>query len=314
MEVVFDVSKPIVPQAIASFHALEMNGEYTMNPEVGHGGTIRHYDFPGGLEFYHFGRTTYRIPIEMRSFNPPDSPWLIIHINLSDVLQQKRIGDRLIEFHKYHPAAILLYGPGLDIETYFAPGTEAEVCGMRLHRDLLENYFGSIIDEVALDKPLTLEDLDPGLEQLLLEALDAMENKLTAHSRVLEFLGGYINKLRRHDRILQPKDLHSSDYRNLMKVSSLLRNPVAEEVPSLAELASLAEMSITKFKITFKQVFGSAPKQYQNKIRMEYAREQLRKSRKSPTELSYELGYSHPSNFTAAYKKFFDALPSNEGG
>ena len=69
-------------------------------------------------------------------------------------------------------------------------------------------------------------------------------------------------------------------------------------------------MGTTKFKVLFKQLFGNAPRQYRNKIRMEYAREELVARRKTPTEMSHELGYSHPSNFTIAYKKYFDKLPS----
>jgi AraC-like DNA-binding protein len=43
---------------------------------------------------------------------------------------------------------------------------------------------------------------------------------------------------------------------------------------------------------------------------MEYARNELKMGYKSPVELSHELEYSHPSNFTAAYKKYFKIVPS----
>jgi len=89
-----------------------------------------------------------------------------------------------------------------------------------------------------------------------------------------------------------------------------LRNPLASTVPSLAELAETARMGITKFKTTFKQVFGTPPIQYHRKIKLEYARQELTTQRKTATELSYELGYSHPSKFTTAYKKQFGVVPS----
>ena len=69
-------------------------------------------------------------------------------------------------------------------------------------------------------------------------------------------------------------------------------------------------MGATKFKSSFKQVFGCAPMQYRNKIRLEYARDEINSHGRSPTEISYLLGYSHPSNFTAAYKKYFGEVPS----
>ncbi len=93
--------------------------------------------------------------------------------------------------------------------------------------------------------------------------------------------------------------------------STHLRNPLARTAPTLTELAAIANMGITKFKTSFKQLFGSAPIQYRNKIRMEFAREEIVSRRKTPTQISYDLGYAHPSNFTTAYKKHFGELPSS---
>nr|WP_281350356.1 AraC family transcriptional regulator [Fulvivirga lutimaris] len=93
--------------------------------------------------------------------------------------------------------------------------------------------------------------------------------------------------------------------------AATLRNPLTQDVPNIETLASLASMSTTKFKLLFKQLFGSSPIQYHHKIRMEYAKDELITKRKTPTELSYEFGYSHPSNFTTAFKKYFNELPSN---
>ncbi len=312
MEVVFDITKPILDQAITQFRMLKDGESYVMNPEVGDGGIAKWQSFPGQLEFYHFGRTVYQVPVEMKSRNPTTSDWFLIHVNLSSVGQRKTVGDVQIEFHKYLPAAILMYGPGLEIDTYFPRGTEAEVCGLRFSRQLLEEYFGDELREVALDKPLTFEDLDPDLEFLLMEALGEFGHKLVAHGKALSFLESFFKKLRKHDPSGKGRQLHSQDYGNLIRTASILRDPLTDPVPSIEELAATAKMSITKFKTNFKQVFGSSPMQYRNKIRLEYAREQLRKRRKSPSELSYELGYAHPSNFTAAYKKHFNALPSAE--
>jgi AraC-like DNA-binding protein len=95
-----------------------------------------------------------------------------------------------------------------------------------------------------------------------------------------------------------------------MKVSVHLRNPTKNDIPSVEELASMANMSLTKFKNAFKQVFGKPPYTYRHRIRMEYAHQMLVKGNMSPTQLSFKLGYTHPSNFTAAYKKHFGKLPS----
>ena len=72
----------------------------------------------------------------------------------------------------------------------------------------------------------------------------------------------------------------------------------------------MAQMGLTKFKELIKKDFGQATMEYRNRIRMEYAQRMLEMRRRNPGELSHELGYSHPSNFTTAYKKHFGHLPS----
>jgi AraC-like DNA-binding protein len=122
----------------------------------------------------------------------------------------------------------------------------------------------------------------------------------------------YFEKLRNHSKLNTRKGIHSEDVGNLFVAAAHLRNPLSASTPDLKELAGIAKMSLTKFKTSFRHVFGSAPIAYRHRIRMQYAREQLMTGTKAPTELSYELGYAHPSNFTAAYKKHFSKLPSAE--
>jgi hypothetical protein len=173
MEVKFEITQPIHGQSIRQFQLIQKDGTWVMNPRFGTEAIIKWHRLPGDLEFYHFGLTTYKEPVEMRSVNPEDSNWFLIPINLSNIGQKKRVGNDSIDFQKYLPAAILLYGPGLEIETSFQQGTDAEVCGMRFSRQLLEEYFGDELNDVALDKPLTYEDLDPELELWLMETLGA---------------------------------------------------------------------------------------------------------------------------------------------
>ena len=52
--------------------------------------------------------------------------------------------------------------------------------------------------------------------------------------------------------------------------------------------------------------------QFHFNIKMEYARNELKQGRKTPVELSHELEYSHPSNFTSAYKNYFNVVPSSD--
>ena len=280
-----------------------------MDPAVGEGGELQYVEFPGQLEFYHFGLTKFKLPIYMKSINPPHSDWFLIHINLSKVKQEKFVKGEQIDLQKFLPVGMLLYGRDLEIDTMIPEYVDSELATIRFSKSFLKTYFDNPGNVFDLDKNMIYEDLDTGLDTTLALALTAMGDKIKCHTLVLDFLNSFFDKLKKHDEIDQIKKLHPEDLKNLFRVSVHLRNPVVKQIPSVNELAAMANMGATKFKTSFRQVFGKPPHQYHDKIRMEFARNELLAG-KTPSEVSHELGYSHPSNFTAAYKRNFGELPS----
>ncbi len=311
MNIEIDITKKLKDQFQHFLNLKEVDGEFYIDPLLGEGGGMRFLEFPGKMEFYHFKKTRFHKPVNMISINPNDSQWFLIHINISKVKQEKVVDGRKIKFQKHLPIGILLYSSGLEISTQIPPFVEAEVVSIRFHRSFLETYFNDWNEVIDVGKNLVYEDLDHVLESKITQALNTMDNKILCHAKVLDFMGQFFEKLRNHETELTYANLHSNDIDNLFLASTHLRNPLDTTTPSLEELASIAKMGATKFKTLFKQLFGSAPIQYRNKVRMEYARNEIASKRKSPTEISYLLGYSHPSSFTVAYKQYFNELPSS---
>lgn len=286
------------------------DGELLMNASIGTGNNVRYQVFPDQIEFYHFGNARFSVPIAINTINPVDSDWYLIHVNLSTVKQDKMVDGQTIEFQKRLPIGIMVYGPGLEIDTVIPAGVDSELASIRFNRAVLGDYFSDSSTIIAANKNLVCEDLDYLLQDKLRSVLESMGNKLLCHANVLMFMNQLFEKLGRHAPNRASGRLRSKEIDSLFRASTHLRDPLADRVPSVEELAAIANMSTTKFKSSFKQLFGSAPIQYRNKIRMEFAREEIVANRRTPTEISYLLGYSHPSNFTAAYKKFFGELPS----
>ena len=311
MNVQLNITKNLKNQFQKYFKLKEVQGEYFLDSTIGGGQSMEFIDFPGKMEFYHFKKSYFKIPIQMKSINPIDSEWFLIHINLSKTKQQKKVKDEFIDFQKHLPIGLLLYGPGLEIDTQLPANIEMELATIHFHRSFLDTYFENWKNSIDITKNLVYEDLDYKLENALNKALFSIRNKIECHANVLHFMNLFFKKIRVHSRTSHHEILHSEDVKNLFIVSVHLRNPLSKKILSLNELASIANMGITKFKTTFKQLFGSAPIQYRNKIRMEFAREEIVSQRKTPTEISYDLGYAHPSSFTIAYKKYFGELPSS---
>ena len=311
MDVQLNITENLKNQFEHYFKLELREGEYFLNPLIGGGMGMEFLDFPGQMEFYHFKKSHFKVPVNMKSINPIDSDWFLIHINLAKTKQNKITKKEYIEFQKHLPIGILLYGAGLEIDTQLPPNIEMELASIHFSHSFLETYFEDWKSIIDISKNLVYEDLDYELENAICKALSNMKNKMACHASVLHFINLFLEKLSTHSKTTNYNELHTEDVKNLFAASVHLRNPIAQSTPSINELASIANMSKTKFKTAFKQLFGSAPLQYRNKIRMEFAREELVANRKTPTEISHELGYSHPSNFTTSYKKYFGELPSS---
>lgn len=81
---------------------------------------------------------------------------------------------------------------------------------------------------------------------------------------------------------------------------------------SLATYAKNLGMSLTSFKVMFKQVFTeSSPKAWINERRLAHADKLLRATRMRLIDIAMESGFSSQSYFTQSYKARFGYCPSN---
>jgi len=78
----------------------------------------------------------------------------------------------------------------------------------------------------------------------------------------------------------------------------------------LNELAEAAGLSPFHFATLFKQSTGSSPHQYLLQRRLERAKELLRRSAMSLSEISLETGFADQSHFTNVFRRFMGATPS----
>ncbi len=310
MQLQIDVSQNILHQFATQLSSIAdvTKNVLKVRPAFGEG-TFTFKAFPNQLELYHLVSYS-KLEMGIRSQNPADSEWLLYNINLSNQAIEKTVNNQEVNIQKYLPSGILIYTPQTQVFSSSPAHTHFEIALVRFHRSFLAQYLHQELPILAnTDRAVIYEDLDYYLEKSLNNALQT-SNKINAHAHLLSFMGGVIEKLQQRSTEESFEDLHPNDLKGLFTASAYLRNPLASCVPSINDLAEIAGMGITKFKTTFKQVFGVPPIQYHRKIKLEYARQELISQRKTATELSYELGYSHPSKFTIAYKKQFGIVPS----
>ncbi|WP_273566745.1 hypothetical protein [Maribacter halichondriae] len=98
MNIELNINKNLKDQFQQYFKLQEVEGEYFLHPSIAGGQPMVFVDFPGQMEFYHFRKSYFKIPIHMKSINPVDSEWFLIHINLSKAPQQKKLEIDLSNF------------------------------------------------------------------------------------------------------------------------------------------------------------------------------------------------------------------------
>ncbi len=322
MKVSLDISQNILEQFCAIFGISHVSGlgSIEMSPDVGVG-KMDLIVLPDGLEFYHYSSTLQQ-PMEIISTNPDASEWFGLIVNLGNAEVLKRVGTNEVAIQRSLPSGILVYPPGSLIKGMTPADQYSESVFIRFHVKFLDTYFDATFDALRpANGTVLFEDLDYRSEMLLNEVIRSKGDRLAVHANVLAFMRLFLNKIETRDvgetsasERGSAERMNVEDLKSLFRASAMLRDPVATETPSIPELAELAHMGATKFKTSFRAVFGLAPLQYHHRVRMDYARDELLAQRKSPTELSYELGYSHPSKFTAAFKKHFGQLPSRVAG
>ncbi|MEM6894871.1 MAG: AraC family transcriptional regulator [Bacteroidota bacterium] len=271
---------------------------------------IKRVEFPDQMAFYYFAPVEHKIPIHMTSINAKESEWYLVHMNIGGDMHLKQMENQPSEYQRFVPSGVLLYCPGVVVKTNFSEGHRSELATIRFPKRLIHSYYDdSFIQDGQL---LVYEDLEYGIEKKIRAALKVMDNKLKCHTIVLEIIEHLFHNIKSNASQSKVIALHNDDIQNLLAASEFLKNPLSPTIPSIGELAKIAKMSPSKFKACFKQFFGRAPHQFHFNIKMEYARNELKQGRKTPVELSHELEYSHPSNFTSAYKNYFNVVPSSD--
>ncbi|WP_320042648.1 AraC family transcriptional regulator [uncultured Desulfobacter sp.] len=110
-----------------------------------------------------------------------------------------------------------------------------------------------------------------------------------------------------------PKNAVSFDKRDadLIRETELLLRNNLENPPSLPELARRAGVNKNKLNQGFRKIFGTSVFEHIRILRLERARDLLVNGNKSVTEVAYEVGYTHPENFTRAFKRHFCTSPKD---
>ncbi|MGE5105940.1 MAG: helix-turn-helix domain-containing protein [Sphingobacteriales bacterium] len=195
------------------------------------------------------------------------------------------------------------------INILFSKEWVAKYLGLKNADDVLTTYLSlkaENFDTDALD-----EEYKAMIEEIMLDKGQGAFPLLTLQNRLLALIERFFSRL--YDRSAgKTFSLKISNYemQQLKHVEALLLKSFSGPPPSIPQLAKEAAMSPTKLKKLFKAVYGNAIHEYFQKKRMQHAADLLLSRKYSVKEIGSGLGYANLSNFTLAFKKEFNRLPS----
>jgi len=82
-----------------------------------------------------------------------------------------------------------------------------------------------------------------------------------------------------------------------------------DDPPTLKELAKLAGLNEYQLKVGFKEIYGNTVYGYLLEHKLDHSRALLDKGKYQVSQVAYEVGYTNPSHFIAAFKKRFGVTP-----
>lgn len=111
------------------------------------------------------------------------------------------------------------------------------------------------------------------------------------------------------DRIKKNVSLKNSDYYNVIKAEKIISDNFCLPFIGIRYIAREIDISPTKLKSDFKDVFGISILQYHKEKNMLFALQLLQNSDIRIKNIAILTGYGNTSNFTSSFKKRFKKLP-----
>lgn len=213
---------------------------------------------------------------------------------------------------------------------------EILICGMELPADFHAIGASPSKPFLAMTVALDIDLLIEAASQVNLESqtyqspiLVSKTNPvlLSAFERLLELLD-YPEQIRCRSELLL-RDLHylllfspcggalramikvGSNNLAILKSVSWIKHNFTKAI-RIADIASMANMSVSAFHRLFKTVTGFSPLQYQKRVRLYEARHLLFSEGQNVTSAAYSVGYESCSQFVREYKRLFGQPPHKD--
>lgn len=215
--------------------------------------------------------------------------------------------------------SLLLYNPQQDLPIYLEIEPEAKLITLLISIKKFHTFFSKeaglihFLNDDNKEKKYYLDkDLSPNeiivLNQLFNYGLHSSLEKLYTKGKVYELISLYFHKSDNDGTQNCPFLEDEANVEKIQNAKKILIDNMTEP-PTLSELANQINLPLQRLKDGFKHIYGETVFAFLLNYKMEFARKLLATKKYNIAETSFEVGYSTPSHFIAAFKKKFGATP-----
>jgi len=215
--------------------------------------------------------------------------------------------------------SFLLYNPQQDLPIHLSLEPDSKMISLLITIEKFHTFFSQeagLIHFLSGDnlnkKCYRDKELNPNeimvLNQIFHYGLHSSLEKLYTKGKVYELISLYFHKSDNDGAQNCPFLEDEVNVEKIQKAKSILIERMTEP-PSLRELSDMINLPLAHLKDGFKHIYGETVYAYLLNYKMEYARRLLTTKKYNIAEVSFEVGYSTPSHFIAAFKKKFGATP-----
>ncbi len=199
--------------------------------------------------------------------------------------------------------------PGKMLKVIFSEAWLKKYLGLGDNVNVLHKYVS--LKTASFDmEPLDAEYLRLVDELWAVKKDDPLQN-IVLQNRVTLLIERFFIRLSEKLAGIEGSSLISKDeMQRLMEVERLLVKDLSESPPTINELSKLVNMSTTKLKKKFREMYGSGIYSYYQTVRLQKAKELLLSGRYNTRATAAAVGFYNPASFTTAFKKQFDMLPA----
>jgi AraC family transcriptional regulator len=235
------------------------------------------------------------------------APWLMLNLCTGHIGRMRRVGDGPTLDGILRPGTVAVALPNTTASGFWC---KTQMLGIAVNLNRLE---------ACNEKVVTRDNFEAAASRLhndalLTSVMTALWRNAEVHGLSGAFFEHGIDVLLKHLASFQIKQKPQSlafplKGTHLRQVLDLMESRLGDDI-RVAELAALVGQDLRTFTRSFQAATGYAPYAYFTLRRMEYAKLLLQDKQCGITEISFRVGYTNPSKFSAAFRRVCGVTPS----